>query len=303
MKQRRQAQSQIGRFFRIIFPAVAILFAGSVVLFFLLVYKITHPGNVSEPINPSDYLLPSKDVTLSSSDGTQIPGWWIPGSKRAPGVVLAPGYGMSRSDALSLANALHEKDFNIFIYEQRGSGASAQGASTLGLCETEDMLAALDFVQTQPDVNQEKLGIWGVDIGARAALMAAASVEQIRAIAADGVFVSPLDFLDLRIEEDLGMDNWFIRFGCHQIFRLIHIASCSSINEKFPPEALSDRTILFIRGENREKLGQLTAALYEKIQPQKELVSFKAARVHLMGGEELKSYDRQVARFFQLNLQ
>ena len=26
----------------------------------------------------------------------EIPGWWIPGLKGAPGIILAPGYGMAR---------------------------------------------------------------------------------------------------------------------------------------------------------------------------------------------------------------
>ncbi len=303
MKRRQQVQTQIGRFLRIIFPAASIVVAGSLVLFVVLVYKITHPGAVSEPITPSDYFLPSREVLILPADGAKIPGWWIPGSKGSPGIILAPGYGMSRSDALSLANALHEKGFNILIYSQRGNGASSQESSTLGLYETGDMLEALRLMQAQPEAKEGPLGIWGVDIGAFAALKAAASMTVVRAIAVDGIFASPADFLNLRIVEDFGMDNWFLRFGCRQIFRLAHIASQAPIDEKLALEALSDRTILFIKGENRERLGRLTAALYEEIRPQKEMVSLKAARVHLMGGEELRSYDRQVTNFFHLNLQ
>jgi hypothetical protein len=36
--------------------------------------------------------------------------------------------------------------------------------------------------------------------------------------------------------------------------------------------------------------------------PQKELISFKMARIHSMSGEDLKNYDRQVVNFFHLNL-
>jgi hypothetical protein len=75
------------------------------------------------------------------------------------------------------------------------------------------------------------------------------------------------------------------------------------MNEKLPLQSLSNRTILFIKGENRKELGYLTTAIYDKVKPQKEMISFKTARTHLMSGEDMKTYDRQVANFFHLNLQ
>jgi pimeloyl-ACP methyl ester carboxylesterase len=266
-----------------------------------LIYKITHPEAAPESVNPSHYLLPSLEVALPFMDGTEAPAWWIPGLKKAPGIVLAPGYGMCRSDALSLAAALHENGFNLLIYDQRGSGASPRGASTLGLYEADDMLDALRFIQSRPESNPTRLGIWGVDVGALAALKAAAAVPQVRAIAADSAFESVTDFLDYRIAEDFGLENRLLQFGCYQVFRLAHLSG--RMNETLPVKALSDRMILFIKGENRKALGTWTTAIYDEIQPQKEMISFKTARVHAMSGEDLKSYDRQVVNFFHLNLQ
>jgi len=60
--------------------------------------------------------------------------------------------------------------------------------------------------------------------------------------------------------------------------------------------------ILFIKGDNRKGLGDLTTAIYDRIQPQKEMISFRTSRVHLMSGDDLRSYDRQVAGFFKMNL-
>jgi hypothetical protein len=59
---------------------------------------------------------------------------------------------------------------------------------------------------------------------------------------------------------------------------------------------------LFIKGDNRQRLGSLTADIYDALLPQKELISFKAARFHSMSGEDLRNYDRQVVNFFHLNL-
>ena len=296
------AKGQFGKYFKTIFPAVAILVVGLFIISAVFVYKISRPDAVLESVNPSHYLLPSLDLAAPSANGDMIFGWWIPGLKGAPGIVLAPGYGMNRSDALSLAVGLHNNGFNLFIFDQRGSMDSPRGASTLGLYETEDMLTAVRLLRDRPEVNRERIGIWGVDIGALAALKAAAEFTEIRAIAADSAFQSPNDFLSYRIEEEFGLNNRLLQFGCYQVFRLFHLRGSLSTGEELPLQALSDRNILFIKGENRRRLGSLTTDIYDALQPQKELISFKAARFHSMSGEDLKNYDRQVVNFFHLNL-
>jgi hypothetical protein len=302
MKRHLPAKVRIARFFRAIVPAAGILGFGALVVLGFLIYKISHPGSVPEPVNPSYYALPSLEVEFSPKGGKEIPAWWIPGLKGAAGIVLAPGYGMSRSDALSLANVLHEDGFNILIYSQRSSSASPRGASTLGTNETGDMLGAIEFMQNRPESDRTHIGIWGVDVGAFAALNSAGSVAEVRAIAADGAFESVFDFLDLRVGEEAGLDNPALQFGCRQMFKLVHFLSIPAMNEKLPLQALSNCTILFIEGDNRKKLGRLTNALHRKIQPQKEMILFTTSRVHLMRGEDARNYDAQVANFFRLNL-
>ena len=304
MKRRPPAAAkvQLGRFFRTVLPALAIIVAGIVLVLGILVYKISNPEATPEGVNPSHYLLPSLAVSIPSGGRYDLAGYWIPGLKNAPGIVLAPGYGMTRADALSLAVALHQNGFNLLVYNPRGSGTVPQQASTLGLYEADDMSGAIRFLHTRPECDGKKLGIWGVDIGARAALIAAAEFPEIRAIAADSAFDDVSDFLSYRIAEDFGLENRLVQIGCYQIFKLAHPRRAFSAEERVPLQALSDRTVLFIKGENRKGLASLTTALYDRVLPQKEIVSFKTSRIHLMSGEELRSYDRQIASFFKLNL-
>jgi hypothetical protein len=303
LKRPLAAKVQIGRFLRMIFPAVLILLLGVGIVLGILVYKISHPDRVQEAVNPSHYLLPSLNITIPTRDRIEMPGWWIPGLKGAPGVILAPGYGMSRSDALSLAAVLHDHGFNLLVFGQRGSWGIPKAASTLGLFESGDMLEAVNFVKSRPESNREKIGIWGVDVGALSALRAAVACTEVRAIVADGAFESEADFLAYRIAEDMGLENRLVQLGGYQVFRLVHLFSGGFRHQPVRLRAISDRMILFIKGENRGGLADLTTAIYDKIQPQKEIISFKTSRVHLMSGEDLRSYDRQVANFFHLNLQ
>jgi hypothetical protein len=304
MRQQSSTSAKLGirKFIWLVLPALIILFVGAVVFFSVLIYKISYPDAAPEAVNPSHYLMPFLEFRIRSADNEGIPAWWIPGLKNAPGIILAPGYGMNRSDSLSLASLLHQNGFNLLVYSQRGSYVSLKRASTLGLYEADDMLNAVRFLQNRQESDRKRLGIWGVDIAARAALKAAATFPEIRAIAADSAFSSVEDFLDYRISEDFGLDNRIVQFGCYQTFRLAHLFSSFYVSEKLPLKALSDRTVLFIKGDNRKELGDLTTAIFDSIQPQKEMISFKAARIHLMSGADLRSYDRQVVNFFHLNL-
>jgi hypothetical protein len=302
MKQSQSAKVHLGRFLRMVLPALAILLLGAIAILGILVYKISYPDAVAEAVSPAHYSIPTLEFRISTLDGKELPTWWIPGRKGAPGIILAPGYGMNRADGLSLAAVLHENGFNLLVYGQRGTGEGPRDASTLGLYETGDMLQALKFVQARPESDRTRLGIWGVDVGAYSALRAAADCREVRAIVADGAYEFMADFLGYRISEDFGLDNRFVNLGSFQIFRLAHIRGKSYLSEVLPLQAISDRTILFIKGENRRGLADLTTAIYDKLQPQKEMISFKSARTHLMSGEDLRSYDRQVASFFHLNL-
>ena len=65
---------------------------------------------------------------------------------------------------------------------------------------------------------------------------------------------------------------------------------------------LADRAILFVQGENRLEMARLTASIYERLQPQKEMISLPVAKARVMSEEETTSYNRQVTNFFILNL-
>lgn len=286
---------------RILIPAALVVAVVAVALG-LPVYRMSHPAPVQETVAPSHYLMASIDFALPVGNGVHLPAWWIPGLKGAPAIILSPGYGMARSDALSLAAVLHDKGYNLLVYSQRGSGPEAKSASTLGLREADDLAEAIRYVRERPESDANRIGVWGVDIGALAALRTAASFSEVRAIVADNPVASEADFIGYRLLEDYGISSRLMALGCYQVFRLAHAFGGAVSHREIPMEEIAARTVLFIKGENRRELGRLTNALYQQIEPRKEMISFKTARVRVMSGEELKSYDRQVANFFALNL-
>jgi pimeloyl-ACP methyl ester carboxylesterase len=302
MKKRLRPKVFTLKILRMALPVVLVLALIAIGVFGTLVYWITHPSPAVELVTPASYLMTAEDVSLVAPDGFRLQGFFIAGRKGAPAVVLAPGYGMSRSAALSLSAALRDRGFHSLVYEQRGSGAAPRGSSSLGLSETQDMLAALDHLRSRPEVDQRRSGIWGMDIGARAGLTAAAVREHVKVIAVDSAFDSVEDFLNITVDEITGFSSRIIEFGCRQGFLLSKLTLPSSLRERLPVSALADRKILFIAGENRAALAKLTRTLYEGFQPRQQFVTLAAARARLMSSAELAVYDREVSNFFSQNL-
>ncbi|MDR0842889.1 MAG: hypothetical protein LBP68_05660 [Acidobacteriota bacterium] len=302
-RQNPVADNQSRRFVRTVLPGIAIAIFGILVLFGILVYKISYPGVSVEGVNPSQYILSHQDLEIASDDDREaIPAWWIPGQKGAPGIILATGYGMSRTDALSLAAALNQMSFNLLIFDQRGGGAAPRGISTFGLKETTDMIAAIQFLKEHPDSDPNRIGIWGVDVSAFAALKAAADFPEVRVLAADSPFPTIQEFMDYRLAEDFGIENGIMQFACNKIFQLFYIFSKASKDYSLSGTDLAAKSILFIKGENRPRMAKLTDTVYEQIEPRKEMDATIPGRIHAMSGEMLKEYDQRVAAFFQSNL-
>jgi pimeloyl-ACP methyl ester carboxylesterase len=302
MGKRVPAKVKIVRFFWLSLAAVFVLLIGTSAAVALLTYRITHPPAAAELVTPEHFLMPSENLSWVSDDGYRFEGYWIPGEAGAPGIVLSPGHGMSRSAVLSLAAQLRSRGFHSLVYEQRGSGAAPRGHSTLGLLETNDLLAAIDQLRDRRGVDQEYAGVWGADIGARAALAAAAFRKQVKVIVADSAYDSVGDFLDTEVRETSGMKNRLVEFLCRQGFLAYQLASPGSLKKRLPLTDLGNRKILFIAGENRSSMAQLTRSLFEEMQPRQDMTTLATARTRIMSGADLAIYDRAVADYFGQHL-
>jgi hypothetical protein len=296
------AKRQEGGFLLRILPAVLVVVLAVIVTLIILTYRLMHPSAVPETVSPSQYLMPLTDAAWISAEGKPIAGWWVPGRTKASAIILVPGFGMSRADLISLAVTLWQTGFSVLAYDLRASGAAPHEASTFGLRETDDLLTALDYLKSRLPSNASQVGIWGADVGARAALRAAVSRPEVSAIVADSVFEFTDDFIRLRLYEDLGVRNREIGSACTAMFRLYRQAYHLTADEKFSLGALAGRSVLLIQGVNRPELAACTAEIYGRLPPGKQILKLPVARMRNMTSEEVRSYDRQVAEFFSANL-
>ena len=142
---------------------------------------------------PADVELPFETVQFLSH-GIPLNGWFIPAASQAPhqpAIALAHGWCKNAADLLLLARTLHQSDFALLLYDARGHGASGDDGPITILKMAEDAVAAIHYLATRSDVDQNHLGLLGRSIGGSAAIVAASMEPQIRAIASCSAFADP----------------------------------------------------------------------------------------------------------------
>jgi pimeloyl-ACP methyl ester carboxylesterase len=187
-------------FYRLLLPIVVlvILAAGSVSVW--LLYKMAHPTTPPYLVTPGKYgqLSPrASQVTeenWTNKDGTRTRGWLLKGSANAPAVILLHRYGADRSYVLDLGVKLSEAtNFTVLMPDQRGHGENPLVKHTsFGGKESEDVDSGVEFLQglktpEQTPLVGKAIGIYGVEMGAAAALMASGKDQGIKALALDSV--------------------------------------------------------------------------------------------------------------------
>src|SRR5579862_6402725 len=87
------------------------LFTGTIS--FYVLYRIVHPSVTRIEINAADFPGHPQDFSFDVPAGGQRAGWFFPGFRGAPTIVLCHGYGSSRGELLTLATSLQDRQYNV----------------------------------------------------------------------------------------------------------------------------------------------------------------------------------------------
>jgi len=130
--------------------------------------------------------LEFREVTFKSHDGLTLFGRFIPARNHAT-IILIHGLGSANNDMLVYAEFLVNAGYGVFMIDLRAHGSSDGDTSTYGLREADDITGAVDYLQTRLDVYGDKIGVFGISLGAQAALRAALKTDKIRALVLEGL--------------------------------------------------------------------------------------------------------------------
>lgn len=196
-------------------------------------------------LTPADLGWTYSEVSFSSTDEITLAGWFIP-SENVTGsnpsnfnatIIIVHGHDSNMAHLTVLANdtieqgtsvlhkagiTLHNAGFNLLLFDIRNHGQSDDlGQVSLGKFESDDLLAAVSYLQTQTQfsLDPDRIGVWAESMGGSLAIYATAKDDgSIKALITDSAPADLMGPLDQKMEEDgVPKFTWpFVKFWLQQ---------------------------------------------------------------------------------------
>lgn len=184
----------------------------TVAVLFLLVYFINlqvnafvTPKRVPVIGSPAEVGLVYQDVTLTTSDGLKLAGWYIPG-RQPNAIILVHGIDANRAAVLPHAAILAGAGYHLLLFDLRGHGQSEGSEITYGYREALDVQAAADYLLALPEIKQ--VGALGTSLGGAVVVRAAAVDRRLRAIVVESSFSSLTEAVEEAFEDRSIFPKW-----------------------------------------------------------------------------------------------
>lgn len=276
----------------LVFSSLSLLVVGG-----FLLSQVLMPMQPGESMRPAAFMGNVRPLEFPLSGETHT-GWFFPGLRQAPVVVICHGYKSSRVEILTLATSLQQNRYNVFAFNFAGHGESPRRLTTLGYRETQELLAALEMLSTRSDIDASRIGVWGYSLGGYAALTAAAQFPAVKAVAVDSVYPRPEALLRLELNRvGRGGIPWLSRVAGWE-FRALSVFWDDQKEAAESLNALEGVPKLFIVGKDTPRLATLTQELYEQAPGEKEVEVRSRTHMASLVEEERRLYENLVVRFF-----
>lgn len=266
-----------------------------------LVYRIVKPERTSSEINLQSFPGRPDAMQFTVLNNQAREGWFFPGFRGAPTVVLCHGYGSSRAELLTLVSALQDHQYNVFLFDFAAHGGNS-GATTFGYREADELRSALDALAARNDVDPHSFGVWGYNLGAYAALREAERDPRIRALVLDSVYDTPAQMVKVGVERT-GLAGFpFMIRSAEFSFDLLNMQF-----RKEPPlsarlDSLKNVPILFIQASDDPELGAIAHNMFMKDPGPREQANIGLGNFVAMNDDDKRAYENRVVSFFLAHL-
>ena len=248
---------------------------------------------------PKSYSMDFKWIEFPSSPGIVLKGWYVPATQPVRGtIVYCHGLNRTRTEMLPMAAFGHQLGYDGLLFDFRHQGASGGQITTLGFNERFDVIAAVQYALTR-QLAPRPVILWGVSMGAAAALMAAAESPDVAAVISDSSFLS----LRTTVEH-----HWRLFFHLPSFPVANEIAYWLAWRGGYWPTdfdlvkavvRIGDRPILFVALQNDRRMPpSIAQTLYARaVSPHKELVVLPGFRHGEGFNQQRAAYEAAVEKF------
>ncbi|MEJ5314776.1 MULTISPECIES: alpha/beta hydrolase [Anaerolinea] len=231
----------------ILFLSLTLLLVWSGGILFLsqrYVQRLLHPPCLDQITTQPDRFL-NQSIPLPS--GNSLRAWWHP-PQNGLAVLLIGGHGSSRDNLMWEADVFARHGFGALLIDSRVCRGMP---ATLGVRESEDAQAALDWLQNQPGVKQ--IAVFGFSAGGVAGLRLAVRNPQVAAVITAGNYPSlQEEVLETPAAEPFSL-RWQIQQGVALLLELYLGMPLSRVRPVEDLEKITPRPVLLIFGEKEAR--------------------------------------------------
>jgi dipeptidyl aminopeptidase/acylaminoacyl peptidase len=145
------------------------------------------------------------------------------------------------------APAFHERGYNVLMFDFRGHGRSEGQRVSMGSYERQDLLGAVDYLQSR---GIDRVGVLGFSMGGAVAMATAPHSEAIRAVISDGGFACLSGTIAAGVR-DQGLPSFLASLAGHLIVGLMGLRLGCSLSEADPirwVDKIAPRALFIIQG-------------------------------------------------------
>lgn len=187
---------KITKWFLFVFLCCFFIFFYGVVPWFLTGITTSSGFHFRDPNDrktPKDFGLDFHPVEFHTVDGILLRGWYIPapvtqGEARGT-IIYTHGLNRTRVEMLPEAVFAHTLGYNGLVFDLRHQGQSGGKITTIGYQERLDAESAVQYALNKENASRP-IVLWGVSMGAAAALMAAAESQDVTSVISDSTFLN-----------------------------------------------------------------------------------------------------------------
>lgn len=155
----------------------------------------------------------ARQRTIPSTGGVQLRAFRLEAKQEPPVAVAVLVHGLFRSamELEPVAAMLREQGCECWFVEPRNFGGSSRAPFSAGQRESDDVVAAVNFMRAQPGRAETPLVMFGVSLGTAAVSLALPHIDRLAGVVLD----APIDDLQAAAHRMLGFDragdrrSWF----------------------------------------------------------------------------------------------